>query len=1443
MTRKLLAQPFEKVTETWEWLTDVLSSITHSEQRIALRKYPRERIQAVFRYGVDGEILANDLPLDGKNAVVTSLRDLTVSKDELTLPLWQYSDKPASASWTLTTKTFTFTFAGPYTSFFAYPGEEVLVQFGSSLFRGQLTAYDFTTRAGTVNFPADTGAAIADIALVVPLRDGLASSLSHGLSRAGDTGTATATVDLTTASNRFDGGVSGGEVSPVQQAVGSQSGYVSNRRLQLEGIDVSVKQGTELVETPTAFPYYRTIWNQPAFSFRVSDRFARHDRADVLPRWRALLEALRGSQRTLWIPTRRDDFEIVSVLAQVGIVLKGPAYFNLWNETQFKALCLDNGVDAPVLRQAVFAEIDDNGNTSVQFDVATGLVAPPVQCSLVFFCRMSGDAVTLEHDQVSTTLSFEVETVETTFTPQVMPTPFLDVRPDDVAAEFSELLDSDLIDTSIRHWFTCDSPDNTEAGGGFSVVDAPGTLSTTLVSPAGNVPKVMVNGRAAMDLNPIGGVRTTDASQDANYSFLHAPTGNALITMAFVVNGIATGRILSKGGSSTPNGMYIEIANTANRLRLLVRASSVTYTVDYAIPGNWVFGQVYVLQVQKSANVYTLILDGVNVGSSVAIPGMDATPNASEFQWGRQNVPNAYLCEGIIRNTSQDPDRRGRERAYFDRWKTVLDPTKLVAFRGVPNRGSVVSDFRARLVNRPRTGYWKSRRAVAYDNTTTTGFWRALSATNGAGFTILRSTSITLLSMRFEAGPVAGGNRLIVNNALGNSYKIYYDVNGALHFQIGRSAEFVSANGVIVAGGRYTVQVHRTPATDWYYLDGVLLGSSSLTLSATGITSFELASSNLSNGHRAGWYLGHSKPTAFTSAQREYIRALMLADWPDYDVERFHFKGDDAGAVTSGGEDFLSVPITGEFAGTLLPGTTYDKPGVAMLNGLPALGFTGGEFDVEKVTSGTPVVWAQCDVGATFSGVAAAFGTSPPVVTIDGVSATGRPWLKLRVSTAGPIGLAYVQASFDDVVWSEPFQTRDADLVTFAQFTIGFGTGTYSLDNTWEASLTLLDDATDEANDLTPVATSPRITPFRGRTAFLPGASTFLGRTTLNNARAIVGPMTLVIVGNTGPSLTNTILFGGVNFMRDFRIDGSTQAALVSTVVAAVAGALTANKDFVIIGRWNGASSSLVVYQDGLAPIAGTVNPGDPAVLAMTTFGWGAHKSGVQPASGSKQAALALFDGLLSASDDAYVLAMIRDGYGFPPAATWFDWMQAVTLSGHAQFSLLHNNSINWQFSAAVEAPTNDQSLTIFDSSNVASTAGFVVLAGAGTVQAFIRGTAGFSGPLIWNYDPAITGRFVIEVRFTAGGTPQYELFVNGQLKHSVSLTGFAFATALSTDQAPRIGFGGRKAKVAEEMIRADFTSQANYLRDKWFPALWAFAPVDAGGFPPVDSSGLPPVG
>ncbi|UOF80378.1 virion structural protein [Caudoviricetes sp.] len=432
--RKLLLQPFESVTETLVWRTDVIPTVTGSEQRIALKDEPDEILEVTIDFGSPGQsFLFGESSLLGKDALIRSLSDLIAARDELSVPCWQYSDCPDSASFSTVTQLDVSFWNPTKTPFYTAQLEQVLVRVKGGDYLGRCGSWDPVTASGSIVFTTAPGFDANDVLSIIPVRDGLITENSREtLFRATDGGTVSFSMLL---ERLYDGTLANRTlVGQTENRASYLSDLIVDFRSNDSKFAIGVQHGTTKIETESGFPFYVSRWVESKLTFDLKSKFKRYG-TNEWDRWKAILAECRGSQGEVWLPTMRDDFEVVSTVGSTAVTLKGRQYFDLWSaNTLCRALALNTGLNNVRVVQIVDVDLDDSGNTTCIFHTSTGWANPIVQVSLAFHVRLSSDSIQIKHDARTSELSISAISVPTTWTPKSVGDPVVDVSFDDSGA-------------------------------------------------------------------------------------------------------------------------------------------------------------------------------------------------------------------------------------------------------------------------------------------------------------------------------------------------------------------------------------------------------------------------------------------------------------------------------------------------------------------------------------------------------------------------------------------------------------------------------------------------------------------------------------------------------------------------------------------------------------------------------------------------------------------------------------------------------------------------------------------------------------------------------------------------------------------------------------------------------------------------------------------------
>lgn len=1191
MPRKYLLQRFETCSETWSWSTDILTTVSNSEQRIALRDYPAESVEFNYRFGDDGSTNDGLTLVNGQDATIRNLNDLIVARDEIIVPMWQYADHVATASFS---DSLTVSISVPSASkspFYSAQYETALLLTSAGWYIVSVSSWNPSTGSGTFKFGTPPGISPATFLEIVPLRLGTITDEGKvSIFRYGEGSDCSLKAKLYRPPQ-------GARQLTIQGEGLNPGSYLSLPIFDLRGesnVSLTIKHGTEFQETESNFPYYVSRWTEPQFELSLTHKFNRYN-STTLGKLRGFLGFIRGAQGLFWLPTRHDDFEVLATVGTTAATLRGRQYYDLWWNSNCKALCLDTGLDAIKVMQITDVDLNEAGNTEILFHTSTGWTNPIRQVSLAFPVRLKSDDVKFEHFARHSKVAFSCVSVQIAWTPSAYGDPVLDL-------DFS---------------------------------------------------------------NPL------------------------------------------------------------------------------------------------------------------------ATIVSNEFD-------------------------------------------------ALPNSGTLGGTFTAAsTTQRPNVNYWRGKKSALTRGDSSP--WEAMLAPNLTDYAFLTKLEAYCVSVRFEIPAVSVGIRYILSGVSAPYLRLYADLDGSI--TVRNPNTLTSAAGVLVSGGRYTAQIVKAVSgLTTVYVDGVQVSSANTSYNnAAWTTPLEIGSSNSRGGIKLGRVLIHRGNLSAT--KREQIRAQLEADWPDTDPLLLSVDGSDENATFDAtGLGYETIPATGETTGVFASSRQLN-PQQAAANGLPGPRFASGAFNPLTLPSSpgaVPFLWAEADQSATYSGAVMLTDVPALPITISGRASKEFPIIRVKITQGGARGYAKFAISTDGGLTYRPEQYT-AETVTFGPYAITFPFGDYVTGQYAEPYATGMADLSSEGNDLVPYGTGLRVAPtqINGRAAWLatdpavPTYTRFFQRATLNNSRNITGGnrMTVIIVGDFGPTPSDAILMGGDFGARCCYVNASNIPSIASSAHGTGPSSVTANKPFVFVGRWNGASSQLTIKQLGLADISATVNPVDPASVSLDAISWGGIVSTLSYlCEGYKFGAIYAVDetaGAISNADMGYLVDGFCSSYGLS-ASFAADLLQAVLDNGNSELTYLHNNTRNFAVCFAMRVDNVPSStFTVFESVNAAGNAGFRTTFNTSTNQLSVSmigaSTTTKSLTLPTNLS---SNAFIIELRFTFGASSNVAVWVNGLLSGTLSFSTHTYSSA-TQDTAPIIGASGRGFAVFELLIRSDFTSQADYLRKKWFPYLW----------------------
>lgn len=1456
MARKLLLQPWETAaSETWAWKTDILSTIGNDEQRIALRDYPDESLSITMRFGIDGvDVLPNESPafLSGADALVRSFRELIVAKGEVTLPMWHLADDldPISAVFTTSTK-LSINCAYGYSPFQVFSGERVLVQANGLWYNCSLDTWDTSANAGIVNFTVAPGFTANQVQKIVPLRDGLVDTSNEDFSRAASAGSVRLEVSL----SRLSGGNRVLGNTGFNLNTGSfQSLPILDVYNLTESLPIDVEHGLTKIETASNFPYYVTRWKEAQFSFKFRDTFRRATHKSV-----AQLNYPRSVPNCLY------HFATDDVGAQVVNNLLVFVPSNITNSPTVAGT--GGGLD--VRSQLGLRTGYAGSSRSLQAPGSAALINNPLidpasSCTLILWLNcidVESSAGRPFTNRSSTVGSLGLIVQRTT-------AGNFDVRVGDGAIE--QLIIAPAIGSAAvgQHMLVIRKTgllfevlDGTAAIGSASAASLPG--GSIVVAPA------------------FGGTTAGTAPTKSNineFAFFNRALNNGELA-DLQAYGLRWSKPQNIPNARRMTGRLPFWRNFLNRLRgsqgvfwLPERRSDFTIVSSVGTVGCVLAGRQY-YDLWSETNVKALCLDDeVNPLRVVQVVDVELDGSGNTVvQYGAdygitaKTVSLAFPCRAsdaaTFTHDSQFSDiTLDATSVRFDGFTPLAlpvpaidvagdDPGRVIissAIDSIPDQGTIGGVWTAAASGqRFFPTVWRGRNS-AYMGTGSRWFVPGPALTN-YDWLCLRAQDMTLIA-RVKATALSFGsaNGLLMTLA-GNTFR-FYIVNNELTLQCAGGVSMTTSGAAIPATGDLSIMLRRKGGVTSIYISltqgspFVFLLSSAAAGSATAINIGTLI---------LGWNgftrftLGRLRiwKSALLSGQYEFARQQLVTDWPDRTPELLKIDGS-VGTYLAG--ETVSVPVSGEYPGTMLPLSA--KPEQAPANGLYGPRFDGGAYNPTSRATGKVFGYWRTDVEPEYTGTVYATGTGINGVTINGIGNVDFPvlWIRTAPGLGGPRDLASYQYSVDSgVTWSLP-ELYAASLV-IGPFIVTCPDGTYADDHLYKALVTNIPDFSGEANHLGMYGAGMTVNAksLNGRSGWLAtGPSGGVGqfqRALLTNSRSIgvSSRMTMIVVGNSGPTPNDSILVGADYSARVVYIQPGGTPSIASSAHGALASPVTANKPFIYVARWNGASSNIQYKQLGMADLAGVVNPVDPAAIPFTAFAWGGIVSNLAfPCDGMTFYACLAVDestgaGALSDADLGYHIQGLCREYGFP--SDFADDFLTSSVLAPADLTFLHDNSINWALSLACNFDaTLSPSLVVFECVDAALTMGFRFSfnsATAAVVCEFVGASGTTTQSLVIGYlfEQLQNQKMVIELRFTRDAVnPFIEVLIDEVSKGSLSFSGHIFNAATQT---AAIKYGrGRGFALFECLVRSDFTSQAKYLRNKWFPGLWADLVLNING-------------
>lgn len=278
--------PETPVTEEWEWLTNNITAVDGTEQRIALRgELPRvtESLKVIF---------------DDQSKLRKFYADLLSCVGRLWIPEFQYATRITAAS---ATGTFQLYFDDAQTD--VRPGEYVLIQ---TPLTAALVEIDVLNASGATV----TSALLFDIpagSLIMPGSPALlddASKLSrYAVNEVGETTLNAKMIRQRTQLQRP------GSTTVLPTFLGEP--VMDKRPLADELVDDAVYTGQQAIDNSTGLPDIISRWDYSRIGGPRSFKVNRIKRPEEMDYWKAVLAYARGAVRKFWMPTYRPDMRVI----------------------------------------------------------------------------------------------------------------------------------------------------------------------------------------------------------------------------------------------------------------------------------------------------------------------------------------------------------------------------------------------------------------------------------------------------------------------------------------------------------------------------------------------------------------------------------------------------------------------------------------------------------------------------------------------------------------------------------------------------------------------------------------------------------------------------------------------------------------------------------------------------------------------------------------------------------------------------------------------------------------------------------------------------------------------------------------------------------------------------------------------------------------------------
>lgn len=370
----------DQVVETLEWKTDVLTNYDGSEQRIALRQRPRRTLQVDMLIGDD----ADRKKLYDKLFKTAALAVIT--------PSYQYQSRLKVATVVGDNKLYTNTRRADLRA-----GENVIVTtFDGVFFMYEVDTVfaDHVTITTAFSQVIDAGAIVCGgFAGHFPNKSGLAMQQLGGKAQ----------LSILITDSRAQ--VSWpGYVATVPTFNGKP--LLLKNPLAVNDAQENFDVGLDTIDNATGKPAYYSSWLQPMIEGERSYLIQSLFNQDDLEFWRTFLDTVRGSQKTFYTPTYRDDlvYKVGTPFLPGEIVVEGTEYATQYfGHAPFNQIEIETSVGTFQLNIASVENLGDSTKlhfvTPIAVDVSH---ADVTRISYLMLVRLGSDSVSLTHSATST---------------------------------------------------------------------------------------------------------------------------------------------------------------------------------------------------------------------------------------------------------------------------------------------------------------------------------------------------------------------------------------------------------------------------------------------------------------------------------------------------------------------------------------------------------------------------------------------------------------------------------------------------------------------------------------------------------------------------------------------------------------------------------------------------------------------------------------------------------------------------------------------------------------------------------------------------------------------------------------------------------------------------------------------------------------------------------